>query len=218
VQVSILDLNQSVVATYSYNWLIDTTPPTGNALTANAGNGSASGASGSWDWRRPGNGILPQPMSRCEWYREGIVYVYRSDGSLYSTTQMQYDVTGKKMYHTYSKNTTKGVGIPDSNLDEDFTAKVEIYDNAGNRRTLPIQLFRYDNVLGEMTLWAVHDPQTSASVVPGVSGYPAYSAGMTINENPIRLVYRLPKSNYRAYAEGGLQFKLLCNTKGDCDR
>lgn len=204
VQVSILDLNQSVVATYSYNWLIDTTPPTGNALTANAGNGSASGnvwklgleATGQWDFTSAN-------VSDVNGIEKGLFYVYRSDGSLYSTTQMQYDVTGKKMYHTYSKNTTKGVGIPDSNLDEDFTAKVEIYDNAGNRRTLPIQLFRYDNVLGEMTLWAVHDPQTSASVVPGVSGYPAYSAGMTINENPIRLVYRLPKSNYRAYAEGG---------------
>ncbi|HDN1477777.1 TPA: Ig-like domain repeat protein [Escherichia coli] len=52
------------------------------------------------------------------------------------------------MYHTYSKNSVKGAGIPDSNLDEDFTAKVVIYDNAGNTRTLPLQLFRYDNYLG----------------------------------------------------------------------
>ncbi|MFP1498008.1 hypothetical protein ACLB1Q_34750 [Escherichia coli] len=29
---------------------------------------------------------------------------------------------------------------------------------------------------------------------------------MVVNENPIRLVYRIPKSNYRAYSEGGLQF------------
>ncbi len=57
-----------------------------------------------------------------------------------------------------------------------------------------------------MTLWAVHDPNTSSSVVPGVSNYPAYKAGMVVNENPIRLVYRIPKSNYRAYSEGGLQF------------
>lgn len=57
-----------------------------------------------------------------------------------------------------------------------------------------------------ITIWAVRDPQSSASVVPGVSGYPAYSAGMTVNENPIHLVYRVPKSNYRSYAEGGLLF------------
>ncbi len=78
-------------------------------------------------------------------------------------------------------------------LDEDFTAKVVIFDNAGNSRTLPTQKFRYDNTLGEMTLWAVHDPNTSSSVVPGVSNYPAYKAGMVVNENPIRLVYRIPK-------------------------
>ncbi|ENT7873149.1 MULTISPECIES: hypothetical protein [Enterobacteriaceae] len=57
-----------------------------------------------------------------------------------------------------------------------------------------------------ITIWAVRDPQSSASVVPRVSGYPAYSAGMTVNENPIHLVYRVPKSNYRSYAEGGLLF------------
>lgn len=59
------------------------------------------------------------------------------------------------------KNSVKGAGIPDSNLDEDFTAKVVIYDNAGNTRTLPLQLFRYDNYLGGP------DPQSSASVVRG---------------------------------------------------
>ncbi|WP_194857300.1 hypothetical protein [Klebsiella michiganensis] len=31
---------------------------------------------------------------------------------------------------------------------------------------------------------------------------PAYKAGMVVNENPIRLVYKIPRSNYRAYAEG----------------
>ncbi|EIR0277885.1 DUF4165 domain-containing protein [Salmonella enterica] len=207
VQVSILDLNQSVVATYSYNWLIDTTPPNGDALTANVGSGSTSGsiwklgleATGQYDFTSTNvtdlNGI-----------DKGLFYVYRSDGTLFSTTQMQYDITGQKIYQTYAKHSVKGTGIPDSNLDEDFTAKVIIYDKAGNTRTLPVQKFRFDNTLGEMTLWAVHDPQTSASVVPGLSGYPAYSAGMSVNENPIRLVYRLPKSNYRAYAEGGLQF------------
>ena len=119
---------------------------------------------------------------------------------------MQYDVAGKKMYHTYAKNSVKGAGLPDSNLDEDLTAKVVLYDNAGNTRTLPAQIFRFDNTPGEMTLWAVHDPTTTASVVPGLAGYPAYKAGMTVNENPVRLVYRLPKSNYRRYAPGGLDF------------
>jgi hypothetical protein len=110
VQVSILDLNQSVVATYSYNWLIDTTPPTGNALTANAGNGSASGnvwklgleATGQWDFTSAN-------VSDVNGIEKGLFYVYRSDGSLYSTTQMQYDVTGKKMYHTYSKTRQKAL-------------------------------------------------------------------------------------------------------------
>ncbi|EFC4473983.1 DUF4165 domain-containing protein [Escherichia coli] len=207
VQINVLDLNQKPVATYNYNWLIDVTPPAANALTANTGSGSTAGdvwklgleATGQYDFTSSG-------VSDANGIDKGLIYIYRQDGSLYSTTQMQYDVSGQKMYHTYSKNSVKGTGIPDSNLDEDFTAKVVIFDNAGNSRTLPTQKFRYDNTLGEMTLWAVHDPNTSSSVVPGVSNYPAYKAGMVVNENPIRLVYRIPKSNYRAYSEGGLQF------------
>lgn len=39
-----------------------------------------------------------------------------------------------------------------------------------------------------------------------MKNYPAYKAGMVVNENPIRLVYKIPRSNYRAYAEGGLEF------------
>ncbi len=44
VQVNILDLNQSVVATYNYNWTIDTTPPAANALTATTSLGTGTGA------------------------------------------------------------------------------------------------------------------------------------------------------------------------------
>ena len=207
VQVNILDLSQKTVASYSYPWLIDTTPPAGNPLTVNVGSGIGSGpvfklgleSTGQWDFTSTGvndaNGI-----------EKGVFTVIRENGSVYSTTQMKYEPTGQKMYHTYTNNSIKGEGIPTSNLDEEFTAKAVIYDKAGNSRTLPLQKFRYDNTPGEMTLVAVHDPNTTDSVVPGLSNYPAYRAGMMVNENPIRLVYRVPKTNYRAYAEGGLLF------------
>ena len=89
VQVSILDLNQSVVATYSYNWLVDTTPLSVNALTGNAAYGSTAGsvwkmgleATGQFDFTSTNvtdvNGI-----------EKGMFYVYHSNGSLFSTTQM----------------------------------------------------------------------------------------------------------------------------------
>jgi hypothetical protein len=71
----------------------------------------------------------------------------------------------------------KQPGIPDSNLDEEFQAKAKIYDTAGNIRTLPTQKFRFDNTIGEISLFAVHDPNDATSVVPGVKNYPAYKAG-----------------------------------------
>lgn len=116
VQINVLDLNQKPVATYNYNWLIDVTPPAANALTANTGSGSTAGdvwklgleATGQYDFTSSG-------VSDANGIDKGLIYIYRQDGSLYSTTQMQYDVSGQKMYHTYSKNSVKGTGIPDSN-------------------------------------------------------------------------------------------------------
>lgn len=99
---------------------------------------------------------------------KGLIYIYRQDGSLYSTTQMQYDVSGQKRCTTYSWNSVKREPEYQTlNTDEDFTAKVVIFDNAGNSRTLPTQKFRYDNTLGEMTLWAVHDQIRLPASLPG---------------------------------------------------
>lgn len=208
VQVNILDLQKNIVATYSYNWMLDSTPPTGSALTANASSGTAVPgtvfklgleATGQYDF-------TSSNVTDANGIDKGVFNIYRADGSLYSSTAMQYDITGKKMYFTYAKNGSKGATMPTSNLDEDFEARTIIYDKAGNRLTLPLQKFRFDNTVGEITLFAVHDPNNSASVVPGKTNYPAYTPGMTVNENPIRLIYKVPKSNYRTYAEGGLLF------------
>nr|UGK56478.1 hypothetical protein [Escherichia coli] len=145
VQVSILDLNQSVVATYSYNWLVDTTPLSVNALTGNAAYGSTAGSV--WKMGLEATGQFDFYLNQChgrKWHRERYVFMSIAVTAVCSVRRdWSEDVS-----HLLKKNSVKGAGIPDSNLDEDFTAKVVIYDNAGNTRTLPLQLFRYDNYLG----------------------------------------------------------------------
>jgi len=207
VQINILDLNQSVVATYSYNWTLDTTPPTANPLTATVGMGTGTGPVFKLGLEAVYQySFISSGINDTNGIDKGIFEIYRANGSLFSTTPMKYNVGDKTMYMPYTAASVKQPGIPDSNLDEDFQAKVKIYDTAGNIRTLPTQVFRFDNTVGEITLFAVHDPNNAGSVVPGLTNYPAYKAGMVVNENPIRLVYRIPKTNYNKYAEGGLTF------------
>ncbi len=207
VQVNILDLNQSVVATYNYNWTIDTTPPAANALTATTSLGTGTGAVFKLGLEAVAQySFLSTGIADAVGIDKGIFEIYRANGTLFSSTPMKYNVGDKTMYLPYTFASVKQPGIPDSNLDEEFQAKAKIYDTAGNIRTLPTQKFRFDNTIGEISLFAVHDPNDATSVVPGVKNYPAYKAGMVVNEIPIRLVYKIPRSNYRAYAEGGLEF------------
>ncbi|MEC5393671.1 hypothetical protein VWC42_27410, partial [Klebsiella pneumoniae] len=82
-----------------------------------------------------------------------------------------------------------------------------LFDKAGSRKVLPEQKFVFDDQLGEYTLIAIRDPEAQTSVVPGfTSGYIAYKAGMTVNQNPITLIYRIPINNVRKYNKAGLSF------------
>jgi hypothetical protein len=211
ISVVVTDLKDAVVASYTYNWTIDTQPPLADPITADKGTGAANTTPGTVWKMGVASGdqfdFLSLNVSDDSGIAGATFNIYNPDGSLFSSTAMKYDQAGKKVYHTYSYHTSQGVGLPTSNLDEIFQAEVLIKDNAGNIKTLPRQQFRWDNVIGEITLFAVHDPTNNASVVPGfASNYTAYKAGMTVYENPIQFVYRIPVTNFSPDYEGGLTF------------
>jgi hypothetical protein len=80
-----------------------------------------------------------------------------------------------------------------SNADTEYRFRVTLYDKAGTRKVLPDQKFLFDSDLGEYTLVAVYDPTAETSVIPGFSkGYVEYKSGMTVNQNPITFIYRVP--------------------------
>ena len=131
--------------------------------------------------------------------------IYNEDGSLYSSNKMTYDGSLNKFYYSYAITSALQKGMPKSNMVEVYQAQAVIKDKAGNITRTPQQPFRIDSDTGEYTLFAVHDPKVNTSVVPGQKNYSAYKSGMTFNENPLRLVYRMPSSNYRGNADGGLE-------------
>jgi hypothetical protein len=84
--------------------------------------------------------------------------------------------------------------MPTSDLNEEFTFNFIITDKAGNTLNIPPQRFLFDDQMGEYTPFAVHDSRVSTSVVPGISsGYVPFVRGLSVLENPYRMVIRIPE-------------------------
>ncbi|MFM3681053.1 Ig-like domain-containing protein [Klebsiella pneumoniae] len=141
-------------------------------------------------------------------FDKATLQVINPDNSVYSITDMDYDGGSSSLSAPWTLGERKKASwMPTSDADVEFRFRVTLYDKAGSRKVLPDQKFVFDNQLGEFTLFAIRDPESQTSVVPGItSGYVAYKAGMTVNQNPITLVYRLPTNNVRKYNKAGLSF------------
>ncbi len=110
-------------------------------------------------------------------------------------------------------NYEAGWFFPKTNLDEVFELQFIAIDRAGNTHKSPRQRLMYDNVVDAPSEpFGVYDPNASGSIGPGLSKYVPYQAGMTVKTNPIRLAYRVPKSNWHTYNEAGLR---IVNSVGD---
>ncbi|HBQ3926481.1 TPA: DUF4165 domain-containing protein [Klebsiella pneumoniae] len=141
-------------------------------------------------------------------FDKATLQVINPDNSVYSITDMDYDSGSSSLSAPWTLGDRKKASwMPNSDADVEYRFRVTLYDKAGTRKVLPDQKFVFDNQLGDFTLFAIRDPESKTSVVPGItSGYVAYKAGMTINQNPITLVYRLPTNNVRKYNKAGLSF------------
>ncbi|HID5339180.1 TPA: Ig-like domain-containing protein [Klebsiella pneumoniae] len=141
-------------------------------------------------------------------FDKATLQVINPDNSVYSITAMDYDSGSSSLSAAWTLgNRKKASWMPTSNADVEYRFRVTLFDKAGSRKVLPEQKFVFDDQLGEYTLIAIRDPEAQTSVVPGfTSGYIAYKAGMTVNQNPITLIYRIPINNVRKYNKAGLSF------------
>lgn len=141
-------------------------------------------------------------------FDKATIQVIRPDNTIYSITDMMYDSGSASLSVPWTRgNMSRSSWMPQSNADIEYRFRVTLYDKAGNRKVLPDQKFIFDSDLGEYTLFAVYDPNAKSSVIPGFSeGYVEYKPGMTVNQNPLTLVYRVPSKNMREYNKAGLKF------------
>jgi hypothetical protein len=128
--------------------------------------------------------------------------VYRGTGSLYKEYNVLFSEATKSASIQYRTNF-----FPDSDLDEVFGLEFVITDKAGNVSTTSRQKVMFDSIgNAPAEPFGVYDPAVTTTLAPGLTGFVPYVAGAFVKTNPIRLAWRIPKSNWSTYRQGGLTF------------
>lgn len=200
----ILDLTGNVVQTDSYSVLIDTKAPTvGDPLAISYGGldglnlPADTWYTGYWrtnkyyapDVADEGSGIdSVQGVTR-----DGAT-VYKRAAAIYAPQSAQAHIGNGSSW------------FPTDNATRVFGLQFEVTDKAGNVGFSKNQALYYDKVGGPSEIgkpYAVYDPD-STNVMGGQTGYISYSSGMTVKTNPIKIMYRVSKSNHADYSRGGI--------------
>ena len=199
---TILDISGVVVATTDYPLMLDRVAPTSNPIAVQDSTGYSQVSSGP-EWKLGTGGsetpdILITGLSDSSGIASGKFVVYRESGAVYKSVALSYNASSNSF--AYPKNST----FPSSNLDELFKLQFEVTDLAGNVYKTPLQGARWDNIANPPGVFGVYNPNTSSTLAPGLTGFDPYVSGMTVMTNPIRLAYRLARTNYAGYVQSGI--------------
>lgn len=223
IKSDILDSKSSVVSTTSHLVVIDTVGPTSDIFSVPWIPGYNMVVTGQrWELgqgQEAAINLAIKNINDLSGFDKAIVQIIKPDGSTQSSYEMTYDEGSKAAIAPITKGggaIAKATWMPVSDADVEYRFRAFLYDKAGNFTQVPDQTFLFDSSAGEYELFAVADPNSTTSVVPGIAtGYIKYTAGMTVNTNPVTLVYKIPKHNYRAYNKAGLSFgSLLTEVNG----
>lgn len=137
--------------------------------------------------------------------------LYRQDGSLYKDVSVNYDDANGQARQSFQSGF-----FPASDLDEVFTLQFEISDSAGNSYLSPRQKVMFDSITNAPSApFGVYDPSSTNNLGPGLTGFVAYTEGMTVKTNPIKLAWRVPRDNWHEYREGGIN---MTNALGEMSK
>ncbi|HHT5706206.1 TPA: Ig-like domain-containing protein [Raoultella planticola] len=217
----ILNTQGNTVDSTIQTFIIDTAGPSADNLSIDQRPGYDMVLTGDvWELGRGADAKLylnVKNIKAASGFDKATIQVINPDNTVHSMTDMIYDSGSSSLSVPWTQgNITKSSWMPTSNADVLYRFRVTLYDKAGTKTVLPDQKFLFDSDLGEYTLIAVFDPTATSSVVPGFNnGYIEYKPGMTVNQNPLTLVYRVPSSNRREYRKSGLSFgKIISEANG----
>ncbi|MGI2014578.1 Ig-like domain-containing protein [Shewanella oncorhynchi] len=203
VRAEILASDGSTVQMDQYPLTVDVTPPTYSSLAPVYGGYGQVTSGDVWKLGLGGsedNAFLLSGISDESPIKGVKAKLYRQDGSLYKDVSVNYDDANGQARQSF-----KSGFFPASDLDEVFTLQFEISDSAGNSYLSPRQKVMFDSITNAPSApFGVYDPSSTNNLGPGLSGFVAYTAGMTVKTNPIRLAWRVPRDNWHEYREGGI--------------
>lgn len=210
-RAKIIASDDEVLKEEDYPFRVDTQAPSVGSISYNEGGYGMRRSGSVWKLGRGGSfdgGFVIDGIGDNSDIEKVEVKLYREDGSLHRRDEVAYD----KQNGEATRRGDNGF-FPTSNLDENFGVQFVATDVAGNSTASAIQTVRFDSEVGTPSEpYAVYDPSYSGSVIPGHRGYRAYTPGMDVKTNPVRLVWQVKKEHWHEYHEGGVT---IVNTVGD---
>ena len=210
LRTTVYDLNNVQVSVNDYPLNVDTVPPTSGPMTTVASGYGRVNTGPEW---LLGNGGADYPditlnsvQDNASGIASGKFVMYRGDGSACCQRDLAMVVANN------SFNVPMRSIFPRSNLDELFQLEFQIKDKAGNVYKSPRQNARWDDVANPPGVFGVYNPHSNNVLGPGLSQFDPYTPGMSVWSNPIRLAYRLLKSDYAPLVRSGLN---LVNAVGE---
>ncbi|WP_432782867.1 Ig-like domain-containing protein [Vibrio parahaemolyticus] len=203
IVAEILNLSGSVVQTDRYPLVVDTTPPT-------IGNPEAKSYGGVDGYNLPPDTWYTGYYSHNKYFASNVADENSGIEQVNAIIREGSRVHkhGKAIYDAQAKQAHIGTGsgwFPNGdNATRIFGLQFEVVDKAGNKGYSKNQQTYFDTVAGSEELYAVYDPHAT-SVMGGQKGYVPYVAGMEVKTNPIKFMYRIPKSDYHDFSRGGIQ-------------
>ncbi|QSV17506.1 Ig-like domain-containing protein [Photobacterium ganghwense] len=203
IKAEILSAAGTSVQTDVYPLIIDTQKPGYNSVRNNASGYRMTTTGDVWKLGNGGSGdsvFIVDGIHSATPIKSVKIHSYREDGTLYTTREASFDATIFEAQVSFERFI-----FPDSDLDEAFTFTFEIEDEAGNRIITAPQKVFYDNITNApKTPFAVFNPDATTAILPGLTGFVPYKAGMEVRSNPIELIWQVPRTNWHRYREGGL--------------
>ena len=191
------------ISTGQHHFSVDKTPPSFGQMWATGSYGMAAGYSDVYKLGSGGSGagyILLYDVDDNVSIGDIRYNLYHENGSLVRNSSVSYNQTDG-----YGKLYFQSI-FPKSDLDEAFRLEFIVKDTAGNVAVTPRKTIYYDNSYITPTVFGVYDPNSNNVLGPGLTGYVPYVPGMAVKTNPIKLAYKIPKTSWSPYSEGGLRF------------
>lgn len=206
IEAKTISLSDVVVDTTSTTVVRDTEAPTSDNLTVKYMYGNHNNAllpSGSW-YLSAQMGSYTSTLINLQNLTDssGIKsvefesYTLDAEGTptLYKSVDMAYSVSLQTAEVNLSSH---GSIFPASNGDILYQARAKIEDNSGNVRYTDFQDVYWDSVrIDTLEAVGVLVPG-SENVMAGLTGFEPYVRGMSVDQNPVTILYRVEEWNYR---------------------